>query len=201
MGFGALMKKTNKTYHYVYRNGTVVDIIVSYDNPRGRSAFRVLSFYVLFLTVIFVGNKVYNVIKELNERIKYADTKEYISPIVPGFRVAEAGESAEIKETIKARASWYGVDDTCGNWYSQGKRCLTADGTEFTGQYGLVACWDDYDFGTVFRVSYGDKTIDVVCHDRGAFRELGRFLDLSENSFKSLAPLSQGVIEVNVEII
>ena len=124
------MKKTNKTYHYVYRNGTVVDIIVSYDNPRGRSAFRVLSFYVLFLAVIFVGNKVYNVIKELNERIKYADTKEYISPIVSSLRVAEAGESAEIKETIKARASWYGVDDTGSR---RGKDVLPLTGRNLQG--------------------------------------------------------------------
>lgn len=110
-------------------------------------------------------------------------------------RAREAGSSAKI-------VSWYGVKDTCWYWTDQGLPCKTADGTIFTGQAGVVACVDSVRLGTRFRIRYGKNELIAVCRDRGNFEHLGRYLDLSEDSFKQLEPdLSKGLIEVEIEEI
>ena len=78
------------------------------------------------------------------------------------------------------------------SWYAKGLKNPEA----FT-----TACWAEFPKGTRFKVSYRNNSIIVICNDRGHFKELGRFLDLSAGAFKSLAPLSRGIIKVDVEII
>lgn len=64
-----------------------------------------------------------------------------------------------------------------------------------TGTPGLyTACWDIYPKGIKFKVSYNGNSVVVTCNDRGHFRELGRMLDLSKESFERLAPLDTGII-------
>ena len=45
----------------------------------------------------------------------------------------------------------------------------------------------------------GDRCVDIVVNDTGAFEELGRVIDLSEGAFEKLAPASRGLIRVRVE--
>ena len=78
------------------------------------------------------------------------------------------------------------------SWYAKGLKNPQAFST---------ACWNEYAKGTKFKVSYMGKSVVVVCNDRGRFKEMGRFLDLSSGAFKSLAPLSRGLIKTDVEVL
>jgi len=89
--------------------------------------------------------------------------------------------------------SWYGKESCVS------PDCLTASGKVFTGDVGTCACSYDFELGDRFVVTYGGKSVLVVCNDRGGFDVLGRTLDLSQGSFEVLAPLSKGVILVKIE--
>ena len=78
------------------------------------------------------------------------------------------------------------------SWYTRGLK----NPERFT-----TACWNEFPKGTKFKVTYRDNVVIVVCNDRGHFRELRRFLDLSSGAFSQLVPLSRGIIKVNVEIV
>ena len=52
--------------------------------------------------------------------------------------------------------------------------------------------------GTKLQIYYGGKTIEVVVTDRGAFTHE---LDLSMAAFELLAPLSEGVIDVEISVV
>ena len=57
-------------------------------------------------------------------------------------------------------------------------------------------------FGTKVRVKNIDngKSIVVKINDRGPFVK-GRIIDLSKSAFSSIADLSEGVIEVKIEVV
>jgi len=94
--------------------------------------------------------------------------------------------------------SWYGYE-SCVNK----ENCRTADNSAYNPEEYTCACWNTYPFGTRFRVSRIDnsKSIIVVCTDRGNFRRLGRFLDLSKAAFRELWDLSKGVSEAKIEVL
>ena len=101
----------------------------------------------------------------------------------------------EIREETQTRkVSWY---DQCYG------TCSTANGETFDPEAFTTACWKEYPFGTVFRVCRldGSKCIDVQCNDRGAFKGMGRFLDLSRGAFRELWDLSKGVSEAEINVI
>ena len=57
-------------------------------------------------------------------------------------------------------------------------------------------------FGTIVRVTNPttEKWVDVTIFDRGPFVE-GRIIDLTPSTFEHLAPLSSGIVNVELEII
>ena len=98
------------------------------------------------------------------------------------------------------KASWY--DAIFDGQNCDDKDCIMANGQPYNPYALTTACPNRFPLGTVFRVTYQEKSIKVVCTDRGAFEKIwGRALDLSKESFKALAPLSQGVIWAEIEEI
>lgn len=113
---------------------------------------------------------------------------------VSGTPRGSGGGSDDWSGFREYKVSYYG-NDVC-----RGKAiCRTANGELFNEEKLTAACWNEFPFGTRFRVTYNNRFIVVICNDRGNFKKLGRFLDLSKGSFKSIAPLSKGVITVKVE--
>ncbi len=76
---------------------------------------------------------------------------------------------------------------------------LTANGETYDPQ-AMTAAHRTLPFGTRVRVRYADQEIVVRINDRGPFHG-ARVLDLSEAAFSALAPLSQGIMQVEYEII
>ena len=80
---------------------------------------------------------------------------------------------------------------------------LTASGEVYNENQMSCASWD-YPFGTRLKINHKGKSVIAVVNDRGPNRRLykrGRKIDLSSAAFGALAPLSQGVIPVTVEVI
>jgi Lytic transglycolase/G5 domain len=80
----------------------------------------------------------------------------------------------------------HGTESGEASWYS------FAPGSGFTAAHPWLP------FGTIVTVTNVDtgKSIQVVINDRGPFG--GRIIDLSEQAFAALAPLSQGVMDVRL---
>jgi len=83
--------------------------------------------------------------------------------------------------------------------YFQGEN--TASGESFD-QNKLTAAHRTYPFGTKVRVTNSDsgKSVIVTINDRGPFNP-DRIIDLSSSAFKTLAPLSRGVLAVKLEVV
>lgn len=86
------------------------------------------------------------------------------------------------------KASWYGE-------VHHGKRM--ANGKPFN-MYRNTAASNTLPLGSVARVSYRGKSIQVTITDTGGFHKYGRIIDLSRAAFASLAPLDKGIITVCV---
>jgi uncharacterized protein YabE (DUF348 family) len=79
------------------------------------------------------------------------------------------------------------------------------DGTEvgeatwYSQADGMTAAHKTLPFGTVVRVENlaNGRTITVTINDRGPYAS-GRIIDLSDEAFRRLAPLSKGVIDVRI---
>ena len=97
------------------------------------------------------------------------------------------------KEAVKA--SWYGVKEYCEKYNPS---CIMANGIKLEDDMFIAACDKKWSLGTLLQISHGEKSVIVSCTDRGNFAKYGRMLDLSKAAFESLAPLSKGVIEVEV---
>lgn len=92
-------------------------------------------------------------------------------------------------------ASWYG-QEYCDKY---SPACKTATGVKFDDQKFTAACSTRWQLGTWLLLRYHDRTIAVLCNDRGSFEEkYGRQIDLSKSAFEALAPTSRGVIDVEV---
>ena len=106
-----------------------------------------------------------------------------------------------------------GVQDTrfghqrgTGSWYDYdfgqpGQKCRR-DRYCTTQRFATCAS-RDYSRGNRLRVVYtqSGRSVDCLVTDYGPTRESGRIIDLSSKAFAQLAPLSVGLIEVEVEEI
>lgn len=76
--------------------------------------------------------------------------------------------------------------------------CYTANGNLFDDTSFTAACPARLLNNSV-RVCHGGQCIEVFCNDTGAFeKRYGRVIDLSAASFEALAPLSKGIIPVEI---
>lgn len=97
---------------------------------------------------------------------------------------------------IHGKASYYNREICKLHGTTYGDNCLTANGELFNDEKITAAC-PAHLLNKKITVSSGDKSIEVLCNDTGAFTEkYGRVLDLSEAAFALLAPTSEGVIKV-----
>lgn len=90
------------------------------------------------------------------------------------------------------KVSFYGKE-TC----VRGKRCQTADGTDFDGTQLLVA-HRTLPFGTMVRFTYRGRSVTVPVRDRGPFIA-DRTFDLSRAAAAKLGMIEAGVAVVCVE--
>jgi len=102
-------------------------------------------------------------------------TRRVLQTAVPTLRMVGRADSV-VHGSEAGEASWYGF----------------APGSGFTAAHPWLP------FGTVVTVTNlaTGKSIDVVINDRGPFG--GRIIDLSDEAFAALAPLSQGVMDVRL---
>ena len=124
----------------------------------------------------------------------------------------EANGSQNVRHGM---ASWYSNasakrEGTCQVGKHGG--CLTASGKELNDEAFTAASWD-FDLGQQVRVCSRPRSradsktascLTVQITDRGPARKLynrGRILDLSPSAFQALAPLSQGLVDVTVELV
>lgn len=89
---------------------------------------------------------------------------------------------------------------TCGkaSWYGEVHHGRTmANGKPFN-MYRNTAASNTLPLGSVARVSYGGKSIQVTITDTGGFHRYGRIIDLSKAAFAALADTDKGIIRVCV---
>lgn len=89
-----------------------------------------------------------------------------------------------------AIASWYTADK---------KNALTANGDVFDNN-ALTAAHKSLTFGSIVKVTYLDKSIEVKINDRGPYVE-GRDIDLTPRAAKELGIYDKGVAVVDIEVI
>lgn len=80
---------------------------------------------------------------------------------------------------------------------------VTASGEVFDKTLLTCASTKEYKFGDILEVTNvkNGKSVIVKVNDRGAFAKYGRTLDLSEESFRRIAPLKQGIVRVTIKKI
>lgn len=86
-------------------------------------------------------------------------------------------------------ASYYGVGDGFAG------RTM-ANGQPMNPEALTCASWH-YPLGAVLEVRHGGRMVKVVCADRGGLHQI----DLSAGAFRRLAPLSRGIIKVEIRRI
>jgi len=121
----------------------------------------------------------------------------YRSPIQ---EVAVFEQREEAKEDIegiyRAKVSFY--DESYCRRFNPA--CITASGERFRETDMSCACSNNYDIGSHFRFSFNGNSVVARCNDRGSFKEkYGRDFDLSKGAFEALAPISRGVLTVEIE--
>jgi rare lipoprotein A len=103
--------------------------------------------------------------------------------------------------TLAASILFSPAATTVTSWY--GQECEgrpMANGKPFRAAALTCASWD-YPLGTRLTVRRGTNVVSVLVTDRGPAKRLvaqGRRLDLSRAAFERLAPLSAGLIKVEV---
>lgn len=100
---------------------------------------------------------------------------------------------------MKGTTSWYSVKSCL----REGTSGIMANGKKLQDDAFTCASWD-FPFGTRLRIIAVDsgRIVEVIVTDRGPAKRLykrGRILDLSQAAFISLAPLSRGIIKVEIE--
>ena len=94
-----------------------------------------------------------------------------------------------MSEPKNATASWYG-----GGFH--GKK--TASGEVFN-MYAMTTAHNSLPFGTVVKVSYKGKSVNVRVNDTGGFAKYGRQFDLSRGAARSIG--CHGVCKIQYEIV
>lgn len=150
--------------------------------------------FVGFLVGFLIG---FAVMLAAYERVKN-ETIINPPPVPSAYVEPEPNISEDDGRVYYGKASYYS-EEYCRQ-FNPG--CLTASGAPFDDSAFTTACGSGFALGTVFKVSYKENSVEVVCNDRGGFEEgHGRILDLSEAAFAQLAAVSAGVISVEVEVI
>ncbi|BDH16549.1 MAG: hypothetical protein [Bacteriophage sp.] len=92
-----------------------------------------------------------------------------------------------------ATVSWYGPG-------FHGKR--TASGEVFN-QNTYTAASNSHKIGTKLRVTNlkTKQSVVVRINDTGGFKKYGRTLDLSKAAFSKIAPISQGIAKVRIDVL
>ena len=90
--------------------------------------------------------------------------------------------------------------------YNPEKHCPTADGSSLYAleeKEEIFAAYNDAPLGSFVRItnSRTGKYIVARVRDRGGFKKYGRIVDISKSGFRELAPLSQGIVEVEVTVL
>mgnify|MGYP003393857500 CR=1 FL=1 len=109
-------------------------------------------------------------------------------------------------DPIIGKASWYSSNDCCGKKTNNLKGCPTASGESLYDLERRNELWiasNDLALGTRVRVSNIDsgRSFVGVVKDRGGFKKYGRIADLCKAGFQRLAPASQGIITVKMEVV
>jgi rare lipoprotein A len=100
------------------------------------------------------------------------------------------------------KASWYSRADLIRDGQDKITHFIMANGKEFFDNGYTCASWD-FRLGTRVKVTNKQtgKSVIVQVTDRTARRFKGKRIDLSKGSFAKLANISQGIIQVSVEVI
>lgn len=126
--------------------------------------------------------------------------EKIISPIPTNFTIPTKKPIPTETPTPVIEGEYHSVsfyDQSYCDKYSP--KCITASGEKFVDSDFTCACANRYSLGTLFKVSYQGRSVVTRCNDRGNFEVIGRTLDLSKASFEALAPLSRGVLQVEIE--
>jgi len=91
--------------------------------------------------------------------------------------------------TCLASFSLAHAESGLASYYGYGKAARTGE---------LTCAHRTRPFGTVLRVSYGDRSIQCRVNDRGPFIR-GRIVDLSVPAARALGMMSAGVVRVSVD--
>ena len=116
-------------------------------------------------------------------RIKYVNGKA-VATVVLWRTVLD--EAIAARRVVGSQDGSHGTQTGEASWYS------------FAPGSGLTAAHPWLPFGTVVTVTNiaNGETVQVVINDRGPFG--GRIIDLSDEAFARIAPLSQGVCQVRL---
>ena len=120
-------------------------------------------------------------------RLKLVNGRVVVRDLLGRLVLREAvAETRMVGREAEVQSSAHGTQVGEASWYS------------FAPGDGLTAAHPWLPFGTVVRVTNlaNGNSVQVVINDRGPFG--GRVIDLSEEAFAHLAPLSQGVCQVRL---
>ena len=97
-------------------------------------------------------------------------------------------------------ASWYSVASLKKEGTYRYSKGVMANGKTFRDEGYTAASWD-YPLGTRLEVSSVEtqRRVEVVVTDRTARRFKGKRIDLSKGAFAQIAPLEQGLVEVQIK--
>ena len=121
--------------------------------------------------------------------------------IVIGIAIGKA--RAEVAPPVILKASWYSVESLKreGTW-KNGKERMMANGKLFD-ENAYTCAVRGYKLGEILKVTNlkTGASVQVMVTDRIGKRFAKTRIDLSPKAFIALAPLSQGLISVKVEVI
>lgn len=89
------------------------------------------------------------------------------------------------------------ANEVWASWYKHGTR--TANGERYN-PYGLTVAHKTLPFGTILRLTRGDKSVIVRVNDRGPFIK-GRTIDLSYGAAQELGCIKSGICKVKMIVL
>ena len=98
------------------------------------------------------------------------------------------------------KASWYSRADLIRDGQDKRTHFIMANGKEFKDE-GFTCASVDYKLGTILKINAGGKSVIVQVTDRCNKRFKGKRVDLSKGAFSKVANLSQGIVQVEVEVL
>jgi len=114
------------------------------------------------------------------------------------YQTTNPPEQEEPTKKITGKVSWYGESDkTCRGCIPSR---ITACGEKFREDSFTLAS-NVLPCGTMVIISKANKRIIATTNDTGGFHRYNRIADLSKATFAALAPLSEGIITVTIEIL